>query len=202
MRMASSMFIWCCRFARRISMSDMKNVRKSTQLIALTGMAAAVLCVMAPWQIAIGPIPITLATFAIYIISSLLDWQWASIATGIYILLGMVGLPVFAGFKGGFHVVFGVTGGYIVGYVFLALINAAVCSRLRHWIKYPIGMLLGTAVLYAFGTAWYCVQSGSGLIPALAACVLPFLGFDILKIAAASLVAMAVKPALSKLRRA
>ncbi|HIV10342.1 MAG TPA: biotin transporter BioY [Candidatus Faeciplasma avium] len=183
-------------------MSDMKNVRKSTQLIALTGMAAAVLCIMAPWQIAIGPIPITLATFAIYIISSLLDWQRASIATGIYILLGMVGLPVFAGFKGGFHVVFGVTGGYIVGYVFLALINAAVCSRLRHWIKYPIGMLLGTAVLYAFGTAWYCVQSGSGLIPALAACVLPFLGFDILKIAAASLVAMAVKPALSKLRRA
>lgn len=63
-------------------MSDMKNVRKSTQLIALTGMAAAVLCIMAPWQIAIGPIPITLATFAIYIISSLLDWQRASIATG------------------------------------------------------------------------------------------------------------------------
>ena len=99
----------------------------------------------------------------------------------------------------GLHIVAGVTGGYIVGYIFCALVTGLFCDKMHHWIKYPLGMVLGTVVLYAFGTAWYCILAKSALMPALAACVFPFIGFDILKIVAASLVAARIRPMLDKM---
>lgn len=167
--------------------------------MTLIGVSAAIIAVFAPWKIPIGPVPITLATFAIYFVSAALGAYKGTVATAIYILLGAVGVPVFSGFAGGAHVVAGVTGGYIVGYIFCALVTGIFSDKMRHWVKYPLGMTLGTVVLYAFGTAWYCILAKSALLPALAACVFPFVGFDIVKIAAASIVAAKIKPALERL---
>ncbi len=167
--------------------------------MTLIGVSAAIIAVFAPWKIPIGPIPITLATFAIYFVSAVMGAYKGAVATAIYILLGAVGVPVFSGFAGGLHIVAGVTGGYIVGYIFCALVTGLFCDKMHHWIKYPLGMFLGTVVLYAFGTAWYCTLAKSALMPALTVCVFPFIGFDILKIAAASLVAAPIRPMLDKM---
>lgn len=183
-------------------MSEVKLTERkamSVRALTFTAVATAIIAVLAPWKIPVGPIPITLATFAIYLTSAILGPKRGTAAVGIYILLGAVGVPVFSGFMGGFHIVAGVTGGYIVGYIPLAFATGLTSAKMKHWIKYPLGMILGTAALYAFGTAWYCFAAKSALVPALAACVVPFIGFDALKITAASLLAARLRPNLERI---
>ncbi len=165
-----------------------------TKNIVVTGLLAAVICVLAPWSVPIGPVPLSLATFAVYITAAVSRRGQGALAVLCYILLGAVGLPVFAGFAGGAGRIAGVTGGYIVGYLPCALIIGALVGRFedKKW-AYPLSMLAGTAALYAFGTAWYMLQTQAALSAALAMCVLPFLPLDALKIAAASLAAYPVR---------
>lgn len=169
-----------------------------TRDLTLIGVCAAVICVLAPWKINITLVPMTLATFAIYLVSAILGPAKGSLAVLIYILLGAMGVPVFSGFVGGFQALVGPTGGYIIGYVPMAFIVGYVSKAMKGAIKYPFGMILGTIILYTFGTAWFCISRPSALGPAIAACVLPFIGFDLIKIAAASIAAYKLKPALEK----
>ena len=104
----------------------------------------------------------------------------------VYILLGMVGMPVFTGFQGGVGKVLGPTGGYLAGYVPLAILSGwAVTLAPRRRVLQYLGMVLATAVLYSLGTAWYCFLSGSSLNKALNACVLLFIPGDLVKMAIA-----------------
>ena len=151
--------------------------------LAMTAVMAALMAVVAPFSISIGPIPLSFCTLVIYLAGYLLGWKRAAAATLAYILLGAVGMPVFSGFAAGLGVVAGPTGGYIVGYLPLAALSG-LASRLKSRPLQLVGMIGATAVLYAFGTAWYCVQSGSPLAPALAACVIPFLPGDLIKMMA------------------
>lgn len=174
-------------------------VRINTKELVLTAAAAAIICVLAPWKIPVEPIPITLATFAIYLISAVFGWAKGSAATAVYILLGAVGAPVFSGFMGGFHVISGVTGGYIIGYIPLAFITGLISSKLRGIIGCAAGMTAGTVLLYLFGTAWYCLFAGVGVASAIAGCVLPFIGFDAVKIVMASVLAVRIRESLDRL---
>lgn len=167
--------------------------------MTLAAVAAAIICICAPWKIPVGPIPITLATFAVYFVSAVLGWRRGTVATAVYVMLGTVGLPVFSGFMGGIHIVTGVTGGYIIGYIPLALITGLFSGAKRHWLMMPLGMILGTAALYVFGTAWYCIAAKSAVLPAVSMCVLPFIPLDLVKIVAATLLAAGVKPAIGRI---
>ena len=166
----------------------------SSRTIAFTALLAAIICAIAPWTVPIGPIPVSLATFGIYIASCVIDAKHGTVATIVYVVLGEIGVPVFSGARGGFGVIAGPTGGYIVGYVFLAVVTGLLIDFLgrekRIWI-YPIAMIAGTAVLYAFGTAWFLiVYTRTGAITlgvVLAKCVLPFLLPDAVKLALATL---------------
>ena len=166
--------------------------------LTLTALAAAILCVVFPFTLSIGPIPLSLCTLFLYLIPYLVGWKRATVATLVYILLGTAGVPVFSNFGAGLAKVAGPTGGYIVGYLPLVLISGLFVHLFpaKRWGQLA-GMVLGTAVLYALGTAWFCVQSGADLAKALGACVLPFILPDLLKGAAASLSAAA----LSRARR-
>lgn len=156
--------------------------------LVMTAVMAAVMAVVAPFSIQIGPIPLSLCTFVIYLNSYLLGWKRGTAATLVYILLGAVGMPVFSSFSSGLGAVLGPTGGYIVGYLPLALIAGFAVERFPAGrLPQLAGMVLGTAVLYVLGTAWFCFQSGNSLNAAMGACVLPFLPGDALKIAAAML---------------
>lgn len=155
--------------------------------ITSVGLMTAFLCIMAPWAIHIGPIPITFATFGIYLVSAVLSAKYATMSVMIYLILGAVGVPVFSGFSGGVQRIVGMTGGYLLGYVPCALIISLIISKAkRSFIWYFVAMITGTVILYSIGTVWYMWQTGNSLFAALSLCVVPFLPGDVIKLAAAS----------------
>ena len=160
--------------------------------LVITALFTAAICVMAPFSVPIGPIPITLATLGVYLAAGLLGAKLGTLSVTLYIILGALGVPVFAGFSGGFHKLAGVTGGYIVGYILCALIAGALMRRLRYrpW---------AIALALVLGTAWYILQTGTALMPALAGCVVPFLPCDLIKIAAATGLICILRPVLIRL---
>lgn len=165
---------------------------------------AALICIAAPFSVQIGPIPITLATFAIYLTGAILGGKRGMAAVAVYIMLGAVGLPVFSNFNGGFTALLGPTGGYIIGYIPLVLLTGifAEMNSKKHRtmiIGMIIGMLLGTVALYTFGTAWFMIMTGSGLGRALALCALPFIPGDALKIVCVSAIAIPLKSKLNSI---
>ena len=183
----------------------MKNTK--TANLVLCAMCAAITCVLAPISIPIGPVPISLCTFAVMLSGVLLGGKLGFVSQLIYVLLGAVGVPVFAGYTAGLARIAGVTGGYIVGYPFLALVigliygkfgkNCADKKRKILWMF--LAMIAGTVVLYTIGTAWYCALSGNGVAAALSACVIPFLPGDFLKMVVVVIVGIPVEKALNKI---
>ncbi len=136
-------------------------------------------------------IPFTLQTFGVFMAVGLLGGKRGTLAVLVYILLGAVGLPVFAGFAGGPGVLFGLTGGYIFGFLFSALAMWAM-EKLpgnRNVIRL-LSMIVGLFICYAVGTAWFITVYGRqtgpiGLSAALFTCVVPFIIPDAVKIAVA-----------------
>ncbi len=165
----------------------------------LTALFAALLCVAAPFSLQIGPVPISLATLAVYFTAMSAKLSIALPATAVYILLGAVGVPVFSGFEGGFQKLVGVTGGYIIGYIPCVLVIGLLLKFCDKKIMLPISCIVGTAVLYAFGTAWFLVLTGKGVLYAFGVCVVPFLLGDAVKIAAACGLTLVIKPRLEKI---
>ena len=167
--------------------------RGKTYRMAMTALMAAVTCVIAPMAIPIGPVPISFTNLAIYLSLYLLGWKRGTVSYLVYVLIGMVGVPVFSGFAGGMGRLLGptgATGGYIVGFIPMAVIAGLVIDRYRNRGLQLAGMIVGTAVCYAFGTAWFLVAYARaagpiGLWAALGMCVFPFVVPDLVKLALA-----------------
>ena len=168
--------------------------------IILIALMTAIICVISPFSVVIpiSPVPISLATFAIYLTVILLGCKDGTLSVFTYVLLGFAGAPVFTGFTGGVAKVLGPTGGYIIGYVFLALIEGLFVEGARTSAKVFLGMLLGTIVLYAFGTFWLAKQSGMTLAAAFFAAVVPFVIGDIVKMIVALFVGTKIRNVLIK----
>ena len=162
--------------------------------LAVCGVMTGVTCVLGRLSIPVGAVPVRFANLAIYLSLYLLGWRRGTASCLAYLLLGLAGLPVFSAFGNGASRLLGPTGGYLLGYLPMAVLGGLAVERAgSRWLQ-GLGLAAGTAALYVLGTAWFCVQSGSGLLPALWACVLPFLPFDLAKIAAA----VAVGPGLRR----
>lgn len=176
-----------------------------TKDLVLCALCAAITCILAPLSIPTpGGVPISLATFAVMLSGLVLGARLGALSQLIYVLLGSVGLPVFAGWTGGFGLVMGMTGGYIVGYILLAFFTGLIYfakgkkeTGAAKYVWMVLGMLAGTAVLYAFGTVWFMKVTGMDLAGSLAACVLPFLPGDAVKIAGAAILGGRIEKALS-----
>lgn len=166
---------------KKLSARDIAYVSLGTAVISLCS-----------WISIPAEIPFTLQTFAICLVTAILGLRLGVWTVAVYLMLGFVGAPVFAGFRGGFGVLLGTTGGYIIGFVFTALcVGLAVKLYGRRLIPLIAGMVLGIIICYAFGTAWFIIvytkNSGSiGIATALAWCVLPYLVPDAIKIAIAA----------------
>lgn len=175
----------------------MKN--KSVKSLTLIALMAAVICILGPLTITIpiSPVPIAFANLAIYFTVMLLGWKKGTISCLIYLLIGLVGVPVFSAFSGGPAKFFGPTGGYLIGYIFLALIGGYYVEKFTGKLAmYFVGMVLGTIVLYAFGTAWLAFQTGMTFGAALMAGVIPYIPGDLAKIILAVLVGNEVRKRL------
>ena len=168
--------------------------------ICITGIFSAVICVMAPFSVTLSSlVPLSLATFAIYLTSGMLDVVNSVSAVAVYIMLGAVGLPVFSSFTGGIQKLFGVTGGYIIGYIPLALTVSLLLKYNRKKWMYPLSMVLGTAVLYLVGTVWFVFQTKATWASAAMSCIVPFLPGDAVKIAAASAISIKARKQIEKI---
>ena len=163
----------------------------------------AVLIVICSWINIPTAVPFTLQTFAVFFILMLLGGERGTISILIYILLGAIGVPVFAGFSGGIGILFGNTGGYILGFIFIGLIYTLftkIFKKKSIFIKIA-ALVIGLAICYAFGTIWfmhvYLRDSGEvGLLAVLGWCVFPFIIPDLIKMALAVVIAKRIEPVL------
>ena len=171
----------------------------SVRDMALSALFAALIAVCS-WISVPSAVPFTLQTFGVFMAAGLLGGKRGTVSVLIYILLGAAGIPVFSGFKGGAGVLAGSTGGYIVGFLFTALIMWLFEAKARNRkYRLPISMAVGLLACYAFGTAWFMVvyarDSGSiGLITALSWCVFPYIIPDALKILLAAVMTRRLRP--------
>jgi biotin transport system substrate-specific component len=166
----------------------MKNKRITTKELTLIGLMTAITCILGPLSIPlpITAVPISFTNLAIYFTVFLLGWKKGTISYLIYLLIGFVGVPVFSGFSAGPGKLLGPTGGYLIGFIFLAVISGFVIEKFKGKIfMYALGMVLGLLVTYILGTAWLAAQLDLTLYQGLLAGVIPFIPGDILKIAAA-----------------
>ena len=163
---------------------------EKTRKIALIALFVAAMAVCS-WISIPFTVPITLQTFAIFVACGVLGGCNGTIAVCIYILLGALGLPVFSGFSGGPGKLLGPTGGYIIGFIFTALIIWGITGLLGDKIYVLVAaMVIGLAVCYAFGTAWFVYMYNDGentmdVLTAMSTCVFPFIIPDLVKIALA-----------------
>ena len=162
---------------RRLTAKDLSYIAMGVALIAVCSWISIPL-----------PVPITLQTFAICLITAVLGLRLGLWAVVVYILLGAAGLPVFSGFRSGIGTLLGTTGGYIIGFVFTAL---AVGLGVKRFGRKPpllaLFMAIGILLCYTFGTAWFVLvytrTSGAiGVLTALSLCVFPYLLPDAVKI--------------------
>ncbi len=158
-------------------------------------------CLMAicSWISIPGEVPFTLQTMGVFLAIGLLGGKRGTLAVLVYILMGVIGLPVFSGFSGGIGKLVGVTGGYIVGFLASALVMWAMETLLgkKKWAL-ALSMVIGLLVCYAFGTAWFMVlyTSSKGAITlgaVLGMCVIPYIIPDVIKIAVALLLTNILK---------
>lgn len=164
------------------SINNNTTVRKNKiYTLSITALMAAVTCILAPMSIPIGPVPISFTNLAIYLSLYLLGWKMGTVSYLVYLVIGAIGLPVFSGFSGGLGKLLGPTGGYIIGFIPMAIIAGLVIDKFSSRMLQFVGMAVGTAVCYILGTAWFCIVMKSDVAAALGMCVFPFIPGDIAK---------------------
>ena len=167
--------------------------------IAVIGVMTAVICILAPFSLPIGPVPISFTNLAIYIALYVLGMKRGTISYLIYLLIGLVGVPVFSGFTGGPQKLFGPTGGYLIGFIPMAVIAGIVIDKcMKKWYFCLLAMIAGTWVCYLFGTAWLAFQANMTFKAALAAGVIPVIIADLIKMVLALLIGPQIHKQLVK----
>lgn len=175
-----------------------------TRQLTLTAVMTAVTCILGPFSIPLpfSPVPIALTNLAIYISVFVLGMKLGTVSYVLYMLLGAVGLPVFTGFSGGLGRVAGPTGGYLVGFIFMALITGFFIERFPKKLSFAvIGMVVGTIVCYFFGTIWLAAQMDLSFGGALTSGVIPFIPGDAAKIIIAAMLGPKLRTAVLKLQQ-
>ena len=164
------------------------SARLSVRDMAYIALFAAVMAVCSWISVPLGDVPFTLQTFGVFAAVALLGGKRGTLAVLVYLLLGAVGLPVFSHFTGGPGALFGLTGGYILGFLLTALVMwAAEALWGRSLPVLAASMVLGLVACYAVGTAWYMVLYARtagpvGIAVVLGRCVVPFLLPDLGKL--------------------
>ena len=164
--------------------SDLKRMAFAALFAAMTAVGAYI-------RIPVGPVPITLQVLFVFLAGAMLGSRWGTISMVVYVLLGIVGLPVFAGGASGIGVILGPTGGYLIGFVIAAFIIGFMAER-RGTSSMPLNagfMIIGLIVIYALGVTQLKFVADLTFVQAVTLGMLPFLIGDFLKIAVASYIA-------------
>ena len=167
------------------------------RMMVFASLLAALMAAGAYLSIPIGPVPIVLQNMFVLLAGLLLGSRWGLAGVAVYLLTGACGLPVFAGGLGGIGRIVGPTGGYLIGYLPAVFITGYISEKAGKRTGYDIlAMICGTIVLYACGVTWLKILTGMTWSKTLAAGMYPFLPGDAFKIAAAALIAKALRPVI------
>ncbi len=176
-------------------------MKEKTQRSILSGIFSAIIAIFSWIQIP-SAVPFTLQTLGIYLCCGILGGKMALLSATTYIVIGLVGLPVFSGFSGGVGAIFGATGGFIIGFLFIPLSVWVIEKTPYKAHSLTLGGSLGTALCYISGISWYSLiyMKGSvGLTAAFITCVLPFMIPDTVKLIVSCIVSKQIKPRISSL---
>lgn len=166
--------------------------------------AGAALIAVCSWISIPTTIPFTLQTFAVFLLMTALGGKRGTLSVLVYLMLGAIGLPVFAQFTGGIGILLGNTGGYLAGFLLLGVVYLVVTRFFgEKTLPQIIALTAGLAVCYTFGTAWFMLvytraNGAVGLGTVLGWCVIPFILPDLLKLALALIVARRLEPVIRK----
>ena len=153
-------------------------------VLVVGGALFLALCAQISFELPFTPVPITLQTYGVFVIgASYGAWRGGG-TTAVYLLMGIVGLPVYADRTHGLDVVLGATGGYLVGFVLAAVVVGWLAQRQwdRRFSSAVTAMLTGTVIIYAFGLVWLKVDQGLDVATTLEYGLYPFVPGDLLKI--------------------
>lgn len=187
-------------------MQDTKKVKKiTTYQLALIGLMTALLCILGPLSVVFPftPIPVSLTNAVVLLTVWILGWKLGTISYLIYLLLGLLGLPVFSGFTSGPGKLLGPTGGYLIGFLFMAVISGMCIQRwkgqgVQGYVLRFLGMTAGAAAANLLGTVWLSKVAGMSFLGALTAGVVPFIPGDLIKIFLVLLLAPRIEIRLKK----
>lgn len=153
----------------------------------------SLICILAPVSVPIGAIPVTLILFILYLIILIEDLKVGLMSVLLYLLIGIIGLPVFSGFQSGFGVLLGPSGGFIIGYLPMTII--AGCLKKYNEV---MSLMIGTIVLYICGSLWFAFIYDADVKYILWSTVIPFVPIDTLKIIITLKIAPKIKNQLIK----
>ena len=177
----------------------MKEKKNSIYNIAFMGLMTAVMCILGPLSLPIGPVPISLTNLVLYFTVFVIGTKAGLGSYCLYLLLGAIGLPVFSGYAGGLGKLTGPTGGYLIGFITMILIGGIIMEKTnRNIVATCIAWVVGTAAAYLFGTIWFVYLMHCSVMYALTICVFPFIIGDIVKIIVGTILGKEVRKALSK----
>ena len=175
-----------------------------TKHLALTAIFTAVMIVLSQIAVPIpgAAAPISLSVGAIFLTGAVLPKRYALYSQLLYLLMGLVGLPVFANFSSGIGRIFGPTGGYLVAYPVMVFFVAWIPELMgkKNFATLFLGAIVSLVICYLLGTSWYTVVGHVGWIEACVAAVLPFIVFDLIKAGLFLAAGLAVEQALKKAR--
>jgi biotin transport system substrate-specific component len=176
-----------------VPLVELRNLVLASLMAALTAVGAYV-------QIPLGPVPMVLQNLFVLLAGLLLGARWGSTSIAVYVLVGVCGLPVFAGGKGGLAVLAGPTGGYLFGFVAAALVAGWIAHYGRpRMIMDVLAVAVGSLVIYCLGFPWLKLVTGWSWDKVLAVGVAPFVLGDIVKAAAAIMLAGALRPMMDRI---
>ncbi len=173
-------------------MTDFEGGR-SLQGLCACALFSALLCILSPFALPLGPIPLSLGLFAVLLLSATLPPHRALISVALFLFLGACGLPVFSGGNGGFAVLIGPTGGYLWSYLLVAFAVGALSRGHGSRVRGFLACLAGVGVCYLCGAVQYWLITQSALSAVLLTAVLPFLPFDLLKALLAARIAVRLR---------
>ena len=169
--------------------------------MASIAVMTAVICILAPLSVPVGPVPVSLATLVILFAVYILGMKRALSAVLLYLLVGLAGVPVFSGYSSGPAKLLGPTGGYLIGYIPMTVIAGLIIDKhYKNRIISAAGMITATAVLYLIGTVWLAYSANMSFNAALMAGVVPFIPLDCVKILIAGIAGPVIRSRLDGIR--
>lgn len=181
----------------------MNNQHQRIKIFDIVSIALfAVVIAVCSWITIPFTIPFTLQTFAIFLVLLVLGGKKGMITIVLYLVLGIIGIPVFSNFVGGVGVIIGPTGGYILGFIFIGLIYLVITIFSKKLVSAIIALVIGLMVCYLFGTLWFTFgylgnDQPMSFWTASSLCVLPFIIPDLVKLTLAVLISLRIKKYLA-----